>query len=107
VPLVARHFSAGRGFRNEFLNAPLYCDLAQLGGIECDGFSFEAFQEWLDRAVQEESWVIFAGHEIAPEGKQTTKTAELEKTLSYLKDHSRDFWVQPVATAAEYVRKFR
>src|ERR1041384_6191245 len=27
IPLVAKHFVAGRGFRNEFVNAPLYCDL--------------------------------------------------------------------------------
>jgi len=107
VPLVAKHFLAGRGFRNEFLNDPLYCDLAHLGGTECDGLSFEALREILDRAAEEGRWVIFAGHEIAPSGKQTTALAELAKTLAYLKDHTHDFWVSTVADAAVFVKKTR
>jgi peptidoglycan/xylan/chitin deacetylase (PgdA/CDA1 family) len=107
VPLIARHFLAGRGYRNEFLNDPLRCDMAHLSGTECDRLSFEDMRAIMDQAAEEGSWVIFAGHDIGSPARQTTAVEELVKTFIYLKEHSRDFWVQTVADAAEHVQKSR
>src|ERR1041384_2199449 len=50
VPLVAKHFMAGRGFRDEAANHPSCCDLAQLYGVDGDSASFEQLRPWIDAA---------------------------------------------------------
>jgi|SRR5579859_7659283 len=107
VPLISKHFIAGRGFRNEYLNDPLRCDMAQIGGIECDRIPSDEFKRFLDEAADHGKWVVFAGHDIAPIGRQATMIRELERTLVYLQEHPGDFWVKPVADVAEYVQKAR
>jgi len=41
VPVVARHFLVGRGYRGEYLNNPAFCDLAmvQALGVDRDGLA--------------------------------------------------------------------
>ncbi len=41
VPLVAKMFIVGRGWRDEAMNDPGFCDLAQVSGIEMDGKNFD------------------------------------------------------------------
>src|SRR5437016_1174153 len=48
VPLIARQFLAGRGFRDEFINNPAVCDLAQLAGVHGDETSVEPLRGWID-----------------------------------------------------------
>src|SRR5262245_25057046 len=45
VPLVARHFVVGRGFRDEYPNDPEWCDLAQAGAIDMDCTPFPKLKE--------------------------------------------------------------
>jgi hypothetical protein len=73
VPVVARHFRAGRGFRDEYVNAPEVCDLARLGGTELDGVSAAEMLSALDR------FCVFCA------------------------DPANGVWIDTVASIAEYV----
>jgi peptidoglycan-N-acetylglucosamine deacetylase len=107
VPLVARRFLAGRGFRDEGPNNPARCDLAQLMGMESDGLTFAQMKELVLQAAQQGAWLVFAGHEIGPRGTQTTEATELEKFLQYAGRADSGIWLDTVYAVAEYVRTHR
>lgn len=107
VPLVAGLFVAGRGWLGEAPNDPAFCDLAQLSGIEMDGKEFEEILPVLVSAREAGAWVVLAGHEIGPPGRQTTRAATLEKLLPWARDPANGYWCAPVGTVAKYVRARR
>lgn len=107
VPLVARRFLAGRGFRDEAANDPAYCDLAQLFGVDSDALSFEQMRELVSRAEQHGGWLVFAGHEIGPPGRQTTAIDTLEKFLRFANDPANGIWLDTVGNVSAYVLKNR
>ncbi len=107
VPLVAALFLAGRGWLGEGPNDPAFCDLAQVLGMEMDGRDFEQVLPLLERARQTRAWLVLAGHEIGPEGPQTTRTAMLEKLLPYVREPANGFWVAPVGVVARHIRQQR
>jgi peptidoglycan-N-acetylglucosamine deacetylase len=107
VPLVAGLFLAGRGWLDETPNDPVFCDLAQLTGMEMDGKDFEQVLPLLDKAKQAGQWVLLAGHEIGPTGEQTTRMAMLEKLLPYARDSANGWWIVPVGTVAKYIHQQR
>ncbi|MCC6862937.1 MAG: polysaccharide deacetylase family protein [Bryobacterales bacterium] len=107
VPLVARKFLAGRGFRDEMANDPKVCDLAQLLGVESDGLSFEQMREMTGTAAARGGWLVFAGHEIGAPGRQTTQAAALEQFLRYAADPANGIWIDTVRAVGEYVRTHR
>ena len=106
VPLVAKRFLAGRGFRDEGPNDPVRCDLAQLMGVESDGLTFEQMKDLVSAAAGQGGWLVLAGHEIGPRGYQTTEAAELEKFLQYAHADG-GIWLDTVYTVGEYVRTHR
>jgi len=103
VPLVAKRFLAGRGFRDEGANDPAFCDLAQLLGMESDGMSFEQMKAVVTKAAGEGGWLVFAGHEIGAPGNQTTLADTLEQFLRYAKDPANGVWLDTVENVARYV----
>ena len=108
VPLVARHYLTGRGWRDEYYNAPDRCDLAQLAGVEFDGADFPDLLPQLQEAAQTGNWLIFAGHDIGPEGRrQQTKTATLEAICKYCQDPANGLWLDTVGNIGAYVKKTR
>ena len=107
VPLVAKLFRAARGFRDEAANDPAFCDMAQLLGIQSDGMSFAEMKEVADAAVAGGGWVVFAGHEIGGEGKQTTRADALEQFINYAKDPANGIWLDTVDAVAKYVDAHR
>jgi peptidoglycan-N-acetylglucosamine deacetylase len=107
VPLVAKRFLAGRGFRDEGPNDPVQCDLAQLMGMESDGLTFEQMKNLVLAAAEHSGWLIFAGHEIGAHGHQTTEAAELEKFLRYAHSADSGIWLDTVYTVGKYVRSHR
>ena len=107
VPLVARRFLAGRGFRDEMPNDPAVCDLAQLLGIESDGLSFEQIRDIIARGAEQGLWVVFAGHEIGEPGPQTTRAPELEKLLRYASDPGNGIWLDTVEAVSRHILKQR
>ena len=108
VPLVARHYLAGRGWRDEYFNAPECCDLAQLSGIECDGADFEQIRPQLETAAQTGNWLVLAGHDIGAEKRgQMTRLSTLEAICEYCTDPANGIWIDTVAAIAAYVRDNR
>jgi peptidoglycan-N-acetylglucosamine deacetylase len=104
IPLVARRFRAGRGFRDEAANAPDVCDLAQVLALDSDGMSFEEMKKAVLAAAEQGGWIVFAGHEIGKPGNQTTEAAVLEQFLKYALDPGNGVWLDTVDNVAKYVR---
>jgi peptidoglycan/xylan/chitin deacetylase (PgdA/CDA1 family) len=107
VPLIARRFLAGRGFRDESPNDPVYCDLAQAAAVDGDDLPFEQYRKWVDRAVEEGGWVIFAAHEVGAGGIQTTRLDALDALCRYCADPANGVWIDTVAAIGAYIRQFR
>jgi len=107
VPLVARRFLVGRGFRDEAANDPLFCDLSQVYGVESDGMSFDQMKAAVVAASQQGSWLVFAGHEIGVSGPQTTLVSSLEQFLKYAQDPANGVWLGTVEKVATYIRAQR
>lgn len=103
VPLVARRFRVGRGFRDEAANDPTFCDMAQVLGVDCDGMSFEQMKKAVLDAAKEGGWLVLAGHEIGPAGYQTTEAAVLEQFLQYANDPANNIWLDTVAAVSGYI----
>lgn len=108
VPLIARHYLTGRGWRDEYFNAPDRCDLAQLAGIEFDGVDFEDVRPQIDEAARTGNWLVLAGHDITEAGgRQTTKTATLEAICRYCTDSANGIWIDTVGAIGAFIRKAR
>lgn len=107
VPVIARRFRAGRGFRDEAANDPAYVDLAQTLGVDSDGMTFEQMKAAVVKAAQQGGWLVFAGHNIGTPGNQTTEIAVLEEFLRYAKDPANGIWLDTVDAIATYIQKHR
>lgn len=103
VPVVAKRFAAGRGWRDESLNDPAFCDPAQLMAMELDGLTFEQLKTLVDAAVEQGAWLVLAGHEIGAQGRQTTRVDTLKAFCEYARDPQNGLWVDTVANVAAYV----
>lgn len=106
VPLVAERFLVGRGFPNETPNDPVTGDLAQAMGVDFDCKSFASIREWLEAARLKGGWIIFVGHEMGPERRQSVSKNVLTRLCRYLAD-SEDLWVDTVANIGGYIQKAR
>ena len=107
VPLIAELFSTGRTWLDETANDPGFCDLAHLRGLEMDGKDFDAIKTTLENAKGRGLWVVLAGHEMADEGRQTTRLQMLEQLLAYARDPANGVWLAPVGEVASYVTAHR
>ena len=105
VPLVAEYFLVGRDAFNEVPNDPTFTDLAQVTALDMDDVTFETVQQYLDYARKHNSWLIFLGHEISDQGKQTVNISVLEKLCQFLKDG--DIWVDTVENIGTYINQKR
>jgi len=107
VPLVAKRFLVGRGFRDESANDPAFCDLAQVLGVESDGMSFEQMKQAPETAAKDGSWLVFAGHEIGAGGYQTTRTDALQQFLRWANDPASGVWLDTVQAVARFIQAQR
>lgn len=108
VPLVAKHYLCGRGWRDEYFNAPDRCDLAQVAGIEFDGADFASVKPQLDDAARTGNWLVLAGHEIGAEPRpQLTFTSTLEAICDYCQNPAHGLWLDTVGAIVGYIRKTR
>jgi len=106
VPVVARNFLAGRGFKSEFVNAPDFCDLAHLGGVDSDTFSVDQYLAWVNRALDEGGWIVFVGHDIREKSAfQVSLSGELDLLCRKLKDPGSGVWLDTVAAVAGWIKK--
>jgi len=108
VPLVAQHYLTGRGWRDEYFNAPDRCDFAQLAGVELDKLDFQQVLPQIATAAQTGNWLLLAGHHIGNETRQQmTKISTLEGICAYCRNPSNGIWIDTVAAIATYIRQTR
>ena len=108
VPVVARHYLTGRGWRDEYFNVPDRCDLAQLAGVEFDMLDFEDIKPQIDDAARTGTWLVLGGHDIGEERRrQVTKMATLEAVCRYCKDAAKGIWIDTVGAIGTYIRRTR
>ena len=107
VPLVARKFAVGRGFKQESDNDPAFCDLAQVAGTDFDRQSFEQLSTLVINAAEHGRWLVLAGHDVGTEGNQSVAKNVLDEFCRYCLDPANGVWIDTVATVGAYVRKVR
>ncbi len=107
VPLVAKHFLAGRGFRNEATNDPIRCDLAQLTGIDGDDQSFEQLKKWFNEAVEQNSYLALALHDVEVAERQRITGDTLKRVCEYATNPKNGLWIDTIANVADYIRTHR
>ena len=107
VPLVSAMFETGRTWLDEGPNNPVYCDFAQLTGMELDGKSFEDILKLIDAARESGSWLVLAGHEMDNGGAQTSLLSTIDSLCSYASDPENGIWIDHVTHVGRYVSKQR
>ncbi len=103
VPLIAREFLTGRGFRDEDSNDPAHCDLARVMGMQADGLSFEEMRKLVVEAAGRGGWLVFVGHEMGSGGEETTRLDALERLLDYAADPANGVWLDTMKSVASYI----
>ena len=107
VPVVARHFLVGRGYRGEYFNNPAFCDLSMVQALGVDRDGLSQLKNYADQAVDMGYWIILVAHEVpqhpAGEGLSTGNIAALCKYLQA----RPELWVDTVGTVGGYVRSHR
>ncbi|MBI4556202.1 MAG: polysaccharide deacetylase family protein [Candidatus Hydrogenedentes bacterium] len=108
VPLIAKHFLAGRGWLSERHNVPGFCDLAQLYGCSFDRLTFDQMKPMLDTAAAEGGWLVLAGHDTGHDDRhQMVRIDTLRELCAFATDPKNGIWIDTVATISEFVRNKR
>ena len=108
VPIIAKHFWAGRGYRSEGTNDPEFADLALAYGVAGDDQGFEQIKPWIDQTINEGSWLITCHHEVTDDGQRlSTKPEVLAALCRYITDPANGIWVDTIQNIAGYVRQHR
>lgn len=107
VPLISTMFESGRLWLSETPNDPVYCDMAQLAGMEMDGKSFEQIKVFIEEAKAKGKWLVLAGHETDEGGSQTVLLETLEAICKYASDPANEIWIDNLHNIATYVKEKR
>jgi peptidoglycan/xylan/chitin deacetylase (PgdA/CDA1 family) len=106
VPVVARRYVAGRGYRTEFANLPDWCDFAQLHGTHVDGLDEHELIGLVDAAIEDGRWLIVVAHEMETGGPWSLSSRALDALCRDVAGR-RDLWVAPVIDVARHLRAQR
>lgn len=102
VPLVAERYLAGRGYRDESVNDPAFCDLSRLNASGMDGVDGNHLIRLVNEAIDTRGWLLLAGHEIGvPDNRLNTDVEALRRVLSFLNEHREKVWTAPIGAVAE------
>jgi peptidoglycan/xylan/chitin deacetylase (PgdA/CDA1 family) len=107
VPLISKMFILGRGWRDEAMNDPAFCDMSQISGIEMDGKNFDEILPLIEEAKKTGQWLVLAGHEMGGDDVQTTRLTMLKQLMEYAQDPFNGIWLAPAGTVAKYIDKYR
>ncbi len=107
VPLVAKHFLAGRNWLNESPVDPFHGDLALLNGMEMDNKTFEDLLPHITSAKENAQWLVLAGHDIGEDARQTTSIKMLRELIEYAQNEENGIWLAPMGEVAAHVRDMR
>ncbi len=103
VPVVAARFLAGRGWRDESANDPVFCDLAQLMTMELDGLTWEQLKTLIEQTRKTRGWLVLCGHDVGEGGRQTVRSDTLRAFCEYAQDPKNGVWVDTVANIGRHV----
>lgn len=103
VPLVRKHFVAGRGYMGEVHNKPEYCSLGHLIGVGFDAKDLATAQKWVEAAVEDGGWLILCGHEVGGAAFQTVRADVLDELCGLLRGRG-DIWLDTVAAVAQHIK---
>ena len=108
IPLIASQFETGRGWYDEGPNDPLFCDLAQLTGLELDGKSFDAILQQIESAKENGQWLVLVGHEMNDEaGHLTSFLQTIEAICQYAAEPANGVWIDNIHNIASYIKEQR
>lgn len=102
VPLVARHFVAGRA-RGELANDPEYCDLHCLSSMNVERQTSAFLIGLAELALAQGRWAILTFHGIG-EGHLPVSYPDFVEFLDHLARRRDQLWVAPVAEVASYIQ---
>jgi peptidoglycan/xylan/chitin deacetylase (PgdA/CDA1 family) len=106
VPVVARLFQVGRGFRTENPNDPAFVDLAHVGGRDADRATAADMIAWIDEACAQGHWLVLVGHDLNDVGGQAVIVRELDAVLRSLRGRD-EVWVDTVGAIGAYIAASR
>ncbi|WP_375486660.1 polysaccharide deacetylase family protein [uncultured Mycobacterium sp.] len=107
VPLVARHFTVGRGGFDEVPNDPTICDLAQITCLDMDGASPERLRSLVQWALDEGRWLVAAGHDVGDAKRQSVPQSSLEALCRYAREPHAELWVDTVVAIGSFLAQQR
>ncbi len=108
VPVVAKHFIAGRGGTAErgHMNDPLYCDLHYLLAQPCERMWAHEMIGMCERAATQGKWFILVFHGITQE-HLAVADADFRELCDHLIRHRKRFFSAPVIDVAQRVQQWR
>ena len=107
VPVVARHFTVGREAFDETPNDPTICDLAQIAALDMDGRDGERLRSLVRWAIDEQRWLVLAGHDVGARGPQTVASDSLEELCRYTHDRHDVLWTDTVFAIGSFIARAR
>jgi peptidoglycan-N-acetylglucosamine deacetylase len=107
VPLIARHFIVGRGGFDEVPNDPTICDLAQITSLDMDGASPERLRSLVQWALDENRWLVLAGHDVGEYKPQSVSPTSLDELCRYVSGLRAELWVDTVVAIGSFVAQSR
>ncbi|NLF68214.1 MAG: polysaccharide deacetylase family protein [Candidatus Anammoximicrobium sp.] len=107
VPVVARHFLVGRGYRGEYFNNPSFCDLAMVQALGVDRDDLAQLKSYADQALATGYWLILVAHEVPQHpGGEGLSTGNIAALCEYLQTKP-ELWVDTVGAIGAYVKSHR
>jgi peptidoglycan/xylan/chitin deacetylase (PgdA/CDA1 family) len=107
VPVVARHFAAGRaGGEYGLFNHPYNSDLHCLQGNDCQRMPGTELVGLVERAARQGRWAIFVFHGI-DNGRLGIAEPDLVELIDHLAEHAERIWTAPVAEVARHLAEVR
>ena len=107
VPLVAKHFLAGRGpGEYGFANFPNVVDLACVGSTCCTRMGAFEMIGLVEALASRGLWQVLVFHEIDG-SRLTTASWDFKLLLEYLQRRSKEVWCAPVAAVARKIADAR
>jgi peptidoglycan-N-acetylglucosamine deacetylase len=105
VPLVARHFIAGRT-KGEVPNHPASCTLHHLASYPAERSWGATLVGLAERAATQGRWTIFTFHGVN-QGHLTVSEVDLKELCVHLQRHRDRLWTAPVIQVARRIMDWR
>lgn len=105
VPVIARHFAAGRG-SGERENQAATCDLHYLWSWAVETLDGAALVGRAERAALD-TWVILTFHDVGQDSRLSNTEAAFRELCAFLARYRARLWTAPVAAVAQRIVAWR